>query len=67
MTHLWAGFVKAPFFAFVIALVGCFHGLKVAGSAESVGQETTQSVVESIFLVIALDAIFAVIFWQIDW
>jgi len=65
--HLWVGFIKTPFFAFVIAMVGCFHGLKVAGSAESVGQQTTQSVVQSIFLVITLDAIFAVIFSQIGW
>ncbi len=65
--HLWVGMVKTPFFAFVIAMVGCFHGLQVAGSAESVGQQTTQSVVQSIFLVIALDALFAVVFWQIGW
>jgi len=67
LQHLWVGMVKAPFFALVIAMVGCFHGLKVAGSAESVGQQTTQSVVQSIFLVITVDAIFAVIFSQIGW
>ena len=50
------GLVKAPVFAFVIALVGCYEGLQVAGSAESVGRLTTRSVVESIFLVIVLDA-----------
>lgn len=65
--HLWVGLLKAPFFAFVIAMVGCFRGLQVSGSAESVGQQTTQSVVQSIFLVIALDAIFAVVFSQIGW
>lgn len=63
LDHLWVGMVKAPFFAFVIAMVGCFHGMQVAGSAESVGQQTTLSVVQSIFLVISLDAIFAVVFW----
>jgi len=63
--HLWAGLVKAPFFAFVIAMVGCYHGLEVSGSAESVGQHTTQSVVWSIFLVILLDALFAVLFLRI--
>ncbi len=63
LQHLWVGMVKAPFFAFVIAMVGCFHGMQVSGSAESVGQQTTLSVVQAIFLVIALDAIFAVVFW----
>jgi len=63
LQQLEVGLVKAPFFAFVIAMVGCFHGMQVSGSAESVGQQTTLSVVQSIFLVIALDAIFAVVFW----
>ena len=45
-THFWVGMIKAPVFAFVIALVGCFEGLRVSGSAESVGRLTTQSVVE---------------------
>lgn len=63
LSNLWVGMVKAPFFAFVISMVGCFHGMQVSGSAESVGQQTTLSVVQSIFLVIALDAIFAVVFW----
>jgi phospholipid/cholesterol/gamma-HCH transport system permease protein len=61
-TALWAGLVKAPVFAVVIALVGCFHGLEVSGSAESVGQRTTISVVQAIFIVIVLDAIFSVVF-----
>jgi phospholipid/cholesterol/gamma-HCH transport system permease protein len=61
-TSLWVGLIKAPVFALVIALVGCFHGLEVAGSAESVGQRTTISVVQSIFIVIVLDAIFSVVF-----
>jgi phospholipid/cholesterol/gamma-HCH transport system permease protein len=65
LQHLWVGMIKAPFFAFVIAMVGCFHGMAVAGSAESVGQQTTASVVQSIFLVITLDAIFAVVFSQV--
>jgi phospholipid/cholesterol/gamma-HCH transport system permease protein len=64
--HFWVGVIKAPFFAFVIAMVGCFHGLLVSGSAESVGAQTTQSVVQSIFLVITVDAIFAVIFSQVQ-
>ncbi len=60
--HFFVGLVKAPVFAFAIALVGCFEGLKVTGSAESVGLRTTTAVVESIFLVILLDALFSVFF-----
>lgn len=62
INHFWVGLVKAPVFAFIIALVGCFQGLKVGGSAESVGRLTTRSVVEAIFLVIAIDAVFSVLF-----
>jgi phospholipid/cholesterol/gamma-HCH transport system permease protein len=58
----WLGPLKAPFFAVVIAVVGCYQGLKVSQSAESVGRLTTVSVVESIFLVIVLDAGFSVVF-----
>ena len=54
------GFLKAPLFAYIIAMVGCFEGLQVSGSAESVGARTTMSVVEAIFLVIALDAVIAI-------
>ncbi len=63
--HFLVGMVKAPFFAVVIGLVGCFLGFKATGSAESVGRLTTTSVVESIFLVIAIDAAFAVFFMAI--
>ncbi|MGQ0664547.1 MAG: ABC transporter permease [Pseudomonadota bacterium] len=58
----WIGLVKAPFFAFLIGMVGCYEGLKVEGSAESVGRLTTKSVVESIFLVIVADAMFSILF-----
>src|SRR5690606_634546 len=58
----WVGIIKAPVFAFAIAMVGCFEGLRVEGSAESVGRLTTQAVVESIFLVIVLDAMFSILF-----
>jgi len=61
-TTLWVGVVKAPFFAAIIALVGCFEGLNVTRSAESVGLLTTQSVVESIFFVIVTDAAFSIVF-----
>jgi phospholipid/cholesterol/gamma-HCH transport system permease protein len=60
--HFYVGMIKAPVFGAVIAIIGCFEGLQVRGSAESVGQLTTKSVVESIFCVIVLDAIFSVIF-----
>jgi phospholipid/cholesterol/gamma-HCH transport system permease protein len=61
-THFWVGMVKAPVFAILIALVGCFEGLRVTGSAESVGIMTTRSVVEGIFLVIIFDALFSILF-----
>ncbi len=67
LKQLWIGMIKTPFFAFVIAMVGCYHGLQVSGSAESVGQQTTQSVVQSIFLVITLDAVFAIVFSLLGW
>ena len=59
---LWVGVIKAPFFAAIIAMVGCYEGFNVSGSAESVGRLTTQSVVEFIFLVIVADAAFSVLF-----
>jgi phospholipid/cholesterol/gamma-HCH transport system permease protein len=62
LSTLVVGLCKAPVFAFVIALVGCYEGLKVSGSAESVGRLTTRSVVVGIFLVIVLDALFSILF-----
>ena len=58
----WVGMIKAPFFAFLIAMVGCLEGLRVTRSAESVGQQTTRSVVTGIFLVIVVDAMFSIFF-----
>ncbi len=63
--HFMVGMVKAPCFAVIIGLVGCFLGFQATGSAESVGRLTTQSVVTSIFLVIVLDAAFAIFFMSI--
>ena len=60
------GISKAPVFAMIIALVGCYRGFQVSGSAESVGQQTTMSVVQSIFLVIVTDALFSVVFNWLD-
>jgi len=58
----WVGIIKAPFFAAIIALVGCYEGFNVARSADSVGRLTTQSVVEAIFLVIVADSAFSILF-----
>ena len=58
----WVGIIKAPIFGFIIAMVGCYEGFKVSRSAESVGLRTTASVVEAIFLVIVLDAMFSILF-----
>jgi phospholipid/cholesterol/gamma-HCH transport system permease protein len=64
-SDLFVGLFKAPVFAFFIAIVSCMHGLRVSGSAESVGRETTRAVVKSIFLVIVLDAFFSILFEKI--
>jgi phospholipid/cholesterol/gamma-HCH transport system permease protein len=61
-TTFWVGMSKAPLFGVLIGLVGCFRGFQVKGSAESVGRMTTQSVVESIFLVIVCDAFMSILF-----
>ena len=65
MTHFNVGMVKAPFMGLVIGIVACSEGLRVKGSAESLGLQTTASVVKSIFLVIVLDGIFAIFFASI--
>jgi len=60
----WVGMVKTPFFAIIIAVIGCRQGLAVTGSVESLGTRTTQSVVQSIFAVITVNAIFAILFYE---
>lgn len=60
--HYVVGLIKAPVFALIIAAVGCFQGFQVDATADSVGQRTTQSAVQSIFLIIIADAIFSVLF-----
>jgi phospholipid/cholesterol/gamma-HCH transport system permease protein len=59
------GMIKAPFMALVVGVVACVQGLKVKGSAESLGLQTTASVVESIFVVIVMDGLFAIFFASI--
>ena len=67
MTDLYIGLIKAPVFGLIIALSGCFQGMQVEGNAEEVGARTTSAVVQAIFLVIVLDAFFAVFFTAIGW
>jgi phospholipid/cholesterol/gamma-HCH transport system permease protein len=67
ITDLWVGMVKAPVFGAIIAISGCFQGMQVEGDAEQVGARTTVAVVQAIFLVIVLDAFFAVFFSEVGW
>lgn len=61
------GIAKAPIFAFLIAAIGCQQGFKVTGSAQSVGERTTSAVVQSIFIVILLDAFAALFYMEMGW
>ncbi len=63
--HVWIGILKGPFFAWLIAAVGCFRGFQVSKNTDSIGRYTTMSVVNAIFLVIACDALFSVIFTEL--
>jgi phospholipid/cholesterol/gamma-HCH transport system permease protein len=65
VAHFQVGIIKAPFMALAIGIVACSEGLRVKGSAESLGLQTTVSVVKSIFLVIILDGMFAIFFASI--
>ena len=65
--HFFVGMSKAPVFALIIGLIGCLEGLQVEGTAQSVGERTTSSVVQTIALVIIIDAIAALWFMQMDW
>lgn len=67
MTDFWAMLIKAPVFGMVIAVTGCYEGMQVRGDAEAVGLRTTAAVVQGIFLVIVLDAFFAVFFSGLGW
>ncbi|HHW4674247.1 MAG TPA: MlaE family ABC transporter permease, partial [Xylella fastidiosa subsp. pauca] len=65
--HFIIGMSKAPLFALIIGLIGCLEGLKVTGTAQSVGKHTTSSVVQTISLVIIIDALAALWFMRMGW
>jgi phospholipid/cholesterol/gamma-HCH transport system permease protein len=65
-TTFWVGLIKAPVFALLIALAGCYHGMQVRGSARELGRLVTVAVVQAIFLVILADALFAVLFMKMN-
>jgi len=67
MYDLYVGLIKAPVFGVIIALAGCFQGMQVEGNSEEVGIRTTNAVVQAIFLVIVIDAVFAVFFSSVGW
>lgn len=67
LRHFWVGLGKAPVFALVISLIGCLEGLQVQGTAQSLGERTTSSVVQAISLVIVLDAFFAIWLMEMGW
>jgi phospholipid/cholesterol/gamma-HCH transport system permease protein len=66
ITHFWVGMSKAPVMAVVIASIGCREGLDVGGDVESLGRHVTSAVVQAIFSAILIDAIFALIYMQLD-
>lgn len=66
LSHLWVGVIKAPFFGGVIAIVGCYRGLQIIGDTQSVGKFTTMSVVNALFWIIVVDAIFSIIFTRLN-
>lgn len=67
MYDVWVGLVKAPVFGLIVALAGCYQGMQVKSNSEEVGQRTTRAVVQAIFMVIVLDAFFAVFFTEVGW
>ncbi len=65
LIHFWAGLAKAPVFGVIIAVIGCRQGMNVGGDVESLGQRTTTSVVQAIFMVIVVDALFAMAYLEL--
>lgn len=63
--HFWIGLSKAPVFGLMIALIGCRQGLEVGGSVQSLGAHTTKSVVQAIFAIIVINAIFAILYMEL--
>jgi phospholipid/cholesterol/gamma-HCH transport system permease protein len=63
----WVGIIKAPVFGLIIGVAGCYNGMQVKSNSEEVGLRTTMAVVAAIFMVIVLDAFFAVFFSQVGW
>ena len=64
---LWVGLIKAPVFGLIVAFAGCYQGMQVEGDSEAVGRRTTQAVVYAIFMVIVVDAFFAIFFSNVGW
>ena len=64
---VWVGLIKGPVFGLIVALAGCYQGMQVKANAEEVGKRTTSAVVMAIFIVIVLDAFFAVFFTEVGW
>ncbi len=64
---VWVGLVKAPVFGLIVGIAGCYQGMQVQGNSEEVGLRTTWAVVQGIFMVIVLDAFFAVFFTKVGW
>jgi phospholipid/cholesterol/gamma-HCH transport system permease protein len=64
---LWVGLIKAPIFGLIIGMAGCYQGMQVKNNSEEVGKRTTTSVVAAIFMVIVVDAFFAVFFTNVGW
>ena len=67
LKHFWVGLVKGPFFAVLIASIGIYRGLQVKNDTESIGINTTRSVVEAIFAVIICDAVFSIVFTELGY
>jgi phospholipid/cholesterol/gamma-HCH transport system permease protein len=66
VSHFWVGIVKAPVLALVIASIGCRQGFEVGGDVEQLGRRVTAAVVQALFAIIVLDAVFALLFMELD-
>lgn len=66
LTHFWVGMVKSPVMAIIIAAIGCRQGFEVGGDVEQLGRRVTMAVVQALFAIIVLDALFALLFMQLD-